>query len=67
MSLTELRDAVRSLPLRDEFLLVQESMVTLAEEEGGTAIEYPVWSPYEAHDAAATLLELLQQEKAKAK
>jgi hypothetical protein len=64
MSLSELRSAVQTLPRRDKFLLVQELMAELAQEEGVAAVEYPVWSPYEAHDAAATLLQLLEQEKA---
>lgn len=66
MSLTELRPAVRALPRRDKFLLVQELIAELAGEEGIAPIEYPVWSPYEAHAAAATLLQLLEQEKARA-
>jgi len=64
MSLTELRPAVRALPRRDKFLLVQELIAELAQEEGGTAVDYPVWFPYDAHAAAATLLQLRQQEKA---
>ncbi len=66
MSLTELRPALQALPRRDKFLLVQELLAELAHDERVTAIEYPVWSPYEAHDAAATLLQLLEQEKASA-
>ncbi len=66
MSLTELRPAVRALPRRDKFLLVQELVAELAQEEGATPIEYPVWSPYDAHAAAATMLQLLEREKASA-
>jgi hypothetical protein len=65
MSLTEIRPAVRALPRRDKFLLVQELIAELAQEEDGAAIECPVWSPYDAHAAAATLQELLEQEKTK--
>lgn len=64
MSLAELRPVVQSLPRRDKFLLVQELIAELAKEEGVPAIEYPIWSPYEAHDAAAILLQLLEREKA---
>jgi hypothetical protein len=64
MSLTELRPAVRALPRSEKFLLVQELIAELAQEEGFPAIEYPVWSPHDAHAAAATLLQLLEQEKA---
>ena len=49
MSLTKLRSAVRALPRRDKFLLVQELIVELAQEEGTTAIENPVWPPFDAH------------------
>jgi hypothetical protein len=62
----ELRPAVRALPRRDKFLLLQELIAQLAQEEGVTEIEYPVWSPSDAHAAAATLLQLLEQEKASA-
>jgi hypothetical protein len=63
MSLTELRPAVQALPRSDKFLLVQELVAELAKEDGMEAIEYSIWSPYDAHAAAATLLQLLQQEK----
>ena len=55
MSLADLRPSLRALPRRDKFLLVQELIAELAQEEGVTEIEYLVWSPYDAHDAAATL------------
>ncbi len=66
MSLTELRPAVRALPRRDKYLLIQELIAELAQEEGAIAVEYPVWSPYDAHDAAATLQQLLEQERTSA-
>jgi hypothetical protein len=64
MSLTEIRPAVQALPRRDKFLLIQELIAELAYEENVVPIEYPVWSPYDSHAAAATLLELLAREKA---
>jgi hypothetical protein len=33
------------------------------EEDGIAEGEYPVWSPYEAHEAAAALVELLGREE----
>jgi hypothetical protein len=66
MSLTELRPAVQALPRRDKFLLVQELIAELAQEEDIIPTEYQVWSPYDAHDAAAIMLRLLEQEKASA-
>jgi hypothetical protein len=64
MSLTELRPVVRALPRHEKFLLLQELIAELAREEGAPVIEFPVWSPHEAHEAAATLLQLLERDKA---
>jgi hypothetical protein len=64
MSLAELLPAVQALPRKDKFRLVQELIAELAQEEGLAEGEYPVWSPYDAHEAAATLLQLLEQDKA---
>jgi hypothetical protein len=63
MSLLELRSAVRALPRSDKFLLAQELLAELAQEEGVVTSEYQVWSPFDAHAAAGTLLQLLEQEK----
>lgn len=65
MSLNELLPAVQALPRQDKFRLVQELIAELAQEEGIPAGEYPIWSPYEAHEAAATLMRLLEEDKAK--
>jgi hypothetical protein len=66
MSLTELLPSIQALPRRDKFRLVQELIAELAREEGIAEGEYPIWSPYEAHEAAAMLLQLLEQDKAAA-
>ena len=66
MSLAELLPSVRALPRSEKFRLIQELIVDLARDEGLTEGEYPVWSPYDAHEAAATLLRLLEQDKAEA-
>lgn len=66
MSLSELLPSIHALPRRDKFRLVQELIAELAQEEGLAEGEYPVWSPYDAHEAAATLLQLLEQDKAEA-
>ncbi len=60
MSLTELRPSVQALPRSDRFRLVQELITELAQEEGWAEGEYAVWSPYDAHEAAATLMQLLE-------
>jgi hypothetical protein len=64
MSLAELLPSVQALPRSDKFRLVQELIAELAQEEGLTEGEYPIWSPYDAHAAAATLMQLLEQDKA---
>jgi hypothetical protein len=57
MKLDELLPALHKLPRADKFRAVQFLTAELAQGEGGLlpGAEYPVWSPYEAHDAAATL------------
>jgi len=66
MSLAELLPSIHALPRSDKFRLVQELIAELAQEEGLAGGEYPVWSPYDAHEAAAVLLRLLEQDKADA-
>ena len=64
MSLAELLPSVQALPRSENFRLVQELIAELAQEEGLTEGEYTVWSPYEAHEAASALMQLLEQDKA---
>jgi len=66
VSLTKLLPSVRALPRDDKFKLVQELITDLARDEGLAAGEYPVWSPHDAQDAAATLIRLLEEDKAAA-
>jgi hypothetical protein len=65
MSLRELLPEVHRLPRSDKYRLIQELLMDLAQEEGLAAGEYPVWSPYDAHEAA-TLMQMLEHEKAEA-
>ncbi len=66
MSLLELYPAVRSLPREDKVRLLQFLAGELAHDEGlpnvlpGT--ECPVWSPYDAFDAARVLEQALAAE-----
>ena len=68
MSLNELLPWVQGLARAEKPQLLQWLAVQLAKEEGvpllSPDIEYPVWSPYDAHEAAATLHDFLEQEKA---
>lgn len=66
MSLTELLPIIHTLPRSDKYRLVYELIADLARDEGLASGEYPVWSPYDAHEAAATLMQLLEQDQAQA-
>jgi len=66
MSLAELLPAVRSLAHQDKLRLLQFLAGELLREEGLPPIQrgadYPVWSPFDAFDAARTLMQALQAE-----
>ena len=64
MKLAELIPALHELPRADKFRAVQFLTAELAQGEGGLlpGAEYPVWSPYEAHDAATTLTQFLREQ-----
>lgn len=64
--LEELLPVVHGLPRADKYRLIQELVSDLAQEEGLAAGEYAVWSPYDAHEAAGTLMRMLEQDKAEA-
>nr|WP_309695641.1 hypothetical protein [Armatimonas sp.] len=70
MSLTELRPALHALPRQEKFMLVQELLAELAQHEdltkAGLVLEnaYHLWTPSENHEAAASLLKLLEKDKA---
>ena len=65
-SLTELLPAIYALLRQEKFRLMQELLTDLAQEDGIPEGEYPVWSPSEAHKAAATLMRMLEEEKEQA-
>lgn len=64
MDLTELLPALSELPRTDKFRVVQFLTAELAQDEDRLAAgaEYPVWSPFAAHDAAATLTQYLREQ-----
>ena len=68
MTLNDLLPSVHALPRTDKLRLIQVLAADIASEEGLIAndpnVAYPVWSPHEAFDGAATLLRVLEQEKA---
>jgi hypothetical protein len=68
MSLTELVPMVRSLPREDKRQLAELLAHDLAGEEGNETLEFlsstpqEVWSPFDAYEAAGTLLDRLRAE-----
>ena len=68
MTLDEVLPSLRALPRADKLRVIQLLAADVASEDGiavGDAnATYPVWSPHDAFDGAATLLRVLEQEKA---
>jgi hypothetical protein len=64
MQLSELLPALHLLPRADKFRAVQFLTTELAQDEGGLVpgAECPVWSPYDAYSAAASLTEFLKEQ-----
>lgn len=64
--ITELLPKVQTLPKADKLRLMQFLVSELAREEGITLLqpnaEYPIWTPYNAFDAANILLNALKEE-----
>lgn len=64
---TELLPKVQALPRADKLRLMQFLVFELAREEGIALLQpnqaYPVWTPYNAFEAAATLLNALEEEQ----
>jgi hypothetical protein len=66
MPLTELLPILQELSRADKLRVLQFLVLDLAKEEGALLTQemsYPIWSPYEAFDAAAVLLNVLESEK----
>jgi hypothetical protein len=66
MSLVEILPSVQSLPREDKLQLIHILTQELAEAEGPAELvpgqAYPVWSPFDAWEAAAKLEEFLRSE-----
>jgi hypothetical protein len=68
MVATELISTLKGLSRLDKFHIVQILITELAQQETNLIKpdqSYPVWSPYDAFDAADTMLKVLQDAKAK--
>jgi hypothetical protein len=62
----DLISALRELSRADKFLVMQVLISELAQQETElikSEQSYPVWSPYDADEAADTMLEVLQAAK----
>ena len=68
MTLAELLPELRGLPRADKLRVIQLLASDVAREEGADVIaaegSYPIWSPYDAFEGAATLLRVLDEEQA---
>lgn len=68
MSLNEILPSLHALPRSDKLRIIQFLAADVASEDNVAATDtdttYPVWSPHEAFDGAATLLRVLEEDKA---
>ncbi|MBI4025469.1 MAG: hypothetical protein HY360_10850 [Verrucomicrobia bacterium] len=65
MNFAELIPTLHELPRSDKFRAMQFLTTELAQEEGAGLVpgtEYPIWSPHDATDAAATLSQYLREQ-----
>ena len=63
---TEILNSLHTLSRADKLYIMQVLISELAQEETNLIKpdqSYPVWSPYDAFDAANTMLEVLESEK----
>jgi len=55
---------LKDLQRPEKLFIIQFLAAELAQQEGnslGANLQYPVWSPYDSHEAANTLLQLLNE------
>ncbi len=68
MTIADLLPGIQDLPRADKLRLVQFLVAELAKEEGVSMregdVSYPIWTPYDAFEAAETLLSALEADKA---
>jgi hypothetical protein len=63
----ELISTLKGLSRSDKFYIMQLLISELAQQEADLIKPnqaYPIWSPYDAHEAADTMLKVLQTAKA---
>jgi hypothetical protein len=67
MSLAEILPKLHELDRTDKWRTVQFLIAELSQEEGipfTHGATYPIWSPYDSYEAAATLMKVLREEGA---
>lgn len=69
MSFAELKPELQSLPRAEKLQVIQFLVADLTRQEGVELLRageaYPIWAPYDAHEAAGVLLQLLEQDQAR--
>jgi hypothetical protein len=64
---SDLMPTLRALSRADKMRVIQYLLIDLARDEGIPLLEagaaYPIWSPFDAHDAGASLLKMLEAER----
>ena len=66
MEMTQILPELRKLKRVEKLYIMQVLVSELAQEESELiqpGVSYPIWSPYDAYDAAATMLKVLQESK----
>jgi hypothetical protein len=67
MSVAELMPVLQDLPREDKLQVIRFLVSDLTSQEGVDVLQsgacYPVWTPFEAYDAARALQELLEQDR----
>jgi hypothetical protein len=67
MSLAELMPALHNLPRNDKLEAVRLLVADLTRQEGIDCLQsgasYPIWTPFDAYDAAKSLQHVLDQDR----
>jgi hypothetical protein len=68
MSVAELMPALQNLPREDKLQVIRFLVSDLTRQEGVDLLlqnggSYPIWTPFDAYDAARSLQQLLEQDR----
>ena len=67
MSLADLMPALQKLPRDDKLDVIRLLVSDLTRQEGIDLLQsgasYPIWTPFDAYDAASSLQQLLDQDR----